>query len=200
VVEIIIVDAPSSMDDMERLCKGHQVRYHRSSQIGRSRQMNEGAAIAHGEVLIFMHADVRPPTEICQYISESLSNQIQAGYFSYKFDRSSLLLQFNSWCTKFRGIFTGGGDQCLFIKASLFSSLGGFNNDYPIMEDFELYDRLKKNGVKITIIDKPLTVSARKYEDRSWLRVNFANTVVYFAYRLGIAPHKLQVWYKGLLG
>jgi len=199
-VEIVIVDAASSTDMMQALCNEFGVIYHKSSSSGRSIQMNEGADKATGDVLIFMHADVRPPLQICEYIAESLNQNIHAGYFSYQFDRSTRLLRFNSFLTKYKGVFSGGGDQCLFIKSDLFKSIGGFNDDYPIMEDFELYDRLKKQRVNMTIIDEPLTVSARKYDDRSWLRVNFANVVIYAAYRLGYNPHKLQSWYKGLLG
>ena len=162
--------------------------------------MNEGTDLARGEVLIFMHADVRPPSGLCLYIRDAITQDIDAGYFSYRFDRMSWLLRINSYFTKYKGLFVGGGDQCLFIKSVLFQSLGGFNEHYPIMEDFELYDRLKNHGAKITIIDQPLTVSARKYEGRSWVRVNFANLVVFSAYRLGISPDKLQSWYKGLLG
>jgi len=198
--EIIIVDAPSSSDQTKMLCDYHDVQYLRSSSTGRSVQMNEGANIARGDVLIFMHADVRPPSRLCQYITDTLAQDVDAGYFSYRFDRSSWLLRINSYFTKYKGAFAGGGDQCLFIKSALFRTLGGFNIDYPIMEDFELYDRLKKHGADIKIIDQPLIVSARKYEDRSWLRVNIANLVVFSAFRLGIGPHKLQTWYKGLLG
>ncbi len=199
-LEIVIVDAPSSTDGMQVLCDDYEVIYHKSSSQGRSVQMNEGAKLATGDVLIFMHADVRPPLELCENIAESLNHDIHAGYFSYQFDKSSWLLRFNSFLTKYKGVFTGGGDQCLFIKSDLFKSIGGFNDEYPIMEDFELYDRLKKLRINMTIIDKPLTVSARKYEERSWFRVNLANVIVYAAYRLGFHPHKLQTWYKSLLG
>ena len=165
-VEIATIDSPDSTDEMNKLCTEHQVIYHKSLSAGRSLQMNEGADIATGDVLIFMHADVRPPPQLSEYIAESLNQNIYAGYFSYKFDRSTWLLRFNSILTKYRGLFSGGWDQCLFIKSDLFKSIGGFNDEYPIMEDFELYDRLKKQRVNMTIIDKPLTVSARKYEHR----------------------------------
>jgi hypothetical protein len=42
------------------------------------------------------------------------------------------------------------GDQGIFLKASILADLGGFP-ELPIMEDFELIQRLKKRG-KIAIV------------------------------------------------
>jgi hypothetical protein len=66
------------------------------------------------------------------------------------------------------------------------------------MEDFEMIDRVKKNEIPYEIIETPVTVSARKYEKNSWLKINLINGFVFFSYRMGVSPKKLAKRYKSL--
>lgn len=166
---------------------------------GRAKQMNDGAAMAKGNVLVFLHADVTPPKGFYGNIKETLANNYDAGFFSYRFDRDNFLLRMNASFTKRDGIFTGGGDQCLFIKKETFDKLGGFNDNQVLMEDFEFFSRMKKAKIPYRIVQNDLVVSARKYQNNSYLRVNLSNLALLVLFRLGCQPKKLHRLHENLL-
>jgi glycosyltransferase involved in cell wall biosynthesis len=84
-----------------------------SKDISRASQMNAGAIVAKFETLIFLHADVIPPKDFIHSIESALQEGCQAGFFSYRFSKSSCVMKVNELFTKIDGIFAGGGDQCL---------------------------------------------------------------------------------------
>jgi GT2 family glycosyltransferase len=108
------------------------------------------------------------------------------------------LLKVNAWFTQFNGLLSGGGDQTLFIRKDVFWELGGFDETYCLMEDFELVRRIKKK-YNFKVIPKRILVSARKYEKNSWFRVQVANLIVFGLFFLNHPPSKLKVLYSRLL-
>ena len=166
---------------------------------GRAKQMNDGTINAQGDTLVFLHADVFPPEGFFADIKKTILEGFDAGFFSYQFDKKSLLLRVNASFTKRYGLFTGGGDQCLFIKKSVFEKLGGFDEDQVLMEDFEFFKRMKKAGVKYKIVENDLLVSARKYDKNSYLRVNLSNLLLMLLFKMGMAPKKLKSLHNRLL-
>jgi hypothetical protein len=66
------------------------------------------------------------------------------------------------------------------------------------MEDFELVRRIKKN-YNFAVIPKRILVSARKYDNNSWLRVQIANLSVFTLFFLSYHPAKLKLLYGRLL-
>jgi hypothetical protein len=87
------------------------------------------------------------------------------------------------------------GDQAIFLKASTFLALGGFAA-LPIMEDFELVQRLKKLG-RITIVPAPVLTSGRRWQTIGVLRTTLLNQGIILAYYLGISPSRIATWYRG---
>ena len=166
---------------------------------GRACQMNEGAKLAKGDILAFLHADVKPPESFLLDIQKTIDSGIDAGFFSYRFDRESFPLKINSYFTAKDGIFTGGGDQCLFIKRQVFETLGCFKETQVLMEDFEFFERMKKNAIRYKIIKNDLIVSARKYEANSYLRVNLSNLLLVVLFRLGYSSKKLKTIHDKLI-
>lgn len=198
-IEIIVSNSPDTTDQTETVCNKYtKVKLYQSPERGRAKQMNFGAQQATGDVFLFLHADVILPNDFYSQIEQQIK-QYQAGFFAYRFDRSTRMLDFNSKFTKKDGFFAGGGDQCQFFKQSLFTSLGGFNEDFCIMEDFEIIDRLRKQKIPYGIIQSKATVSARKYDHNSWLKVNAINGYIFLRYKLGTRPEKLRKLYKSLL-
>ncbi|HYI79192.1 MAG TPA: glycosyl transferase, partial [Chryseolinea sp.] len=122
----------------------------------------------------------------------------QAGCYRFKFDSSKFMLRFNSYCTRFKGIMCRGGDQTLFITKTLFLKLGGFNEYYTIMEDYDLIQRIREHA-KFKIIPENVLVSARKYEKNSWLRVQSANFIVFMMYFLKKHPSQMKEAYRKML-
>jgi hypothetical protein len=120
-------------------------------------------------------------------------------FFSYRFDKDYWYLRLNASFTSKDGPFTGGGDQCLFIRKTVFNQLGRFNEEQVLMEDFEFFGKMKKQKVPYTIIKNDLVVSARKYECNSYLRVNLSNFLLVVLFKLGYPSKKLKILHNKLI-
>ena len=197
--EIIIADSPQSSDHTCQFAEGMHIRYFKAKRGGRAHQMNEASRNAKGEVLYFVHADARPPDTFYQDIWSAMGAGYQLGYFAYKFDSKHPLLCINAYCTKFDGLFAGGGDQTLFIRKEVFHSLNGFSQEFCIMEDFEFIRRIRKQNIPYTIIQNRVLISARKYRLNNYWRVNFSNLVVFLMFHLGYEAETIKKMYGILL-
>jgi len=197
--EIIVALSSDNLDDSETILKRENVRFTKCSEKGRAVQMNKAANLAAGNVLVFLHADVKPPESFLNDIMHTLDNGYDAGFFSYRFDKKSFFLRINASFTSKDGIFTGGGDQCLFIKKEFFDDLGRFDENQVLMEDFEFFERMKKNRLRYKIIKNDLIVSARKYHNNSYLRVNLSNMLLVLLFKIGYPPKKLKSLHNRLL-
>lgn len=160
---------------------------------GRASQMNEGAAMAEGESLLFLHADTRLPkgwdTLIAPYY--------EAGAFSLAIDSPKIALKIIAFCANLRTRITKipYGDQGQFFQASVFKKLGGYAS-IELMEDVEIMKRLKKQGVNITLLPQKAHTSARRWEKEGIFYTTFRNRVLSFLYLCGVSPSKLSAYYK----
>jgi rSAM/selenodomain-associated transferase 2 len=199
-IEIIVSNSPESIDESAVICKNFtKVTYFDAIIKGRAGQMNEGALIAKGDILLFLHADVTLPADFYNQILLAITEGNKAGFFAYQFDKENFLLKLNSSFTRKNGLFAGGGDQCQFFIRDTFNDLNGYNIDFCIMEDFEMIDKIRKQKFPFKIIQSKATVSARKYDTNSWLKINLINGYVFLKYKLGVHPIKLRKTYKSLL-
>ncbi|WP_209403256.1 TIGR04283 family arsenosugar biosynthesis glycosyltransferase [Pseudozobellia sp. WGM2] len=198
-IEIIVVLSDTNSDLSEHIDFGDRVSIIKSSVKGRAAQMNIGEANASNNILAFLHADVLPPDEFIADIEKTLNDNYDAGFFSYRFDKENWLLKVNASFTARDGIFTGGGDQCLFIKKNVFNDLGRFDEKQVLMEDFEFFERMKKERIPYKIINNDLIVSARKYNNNSYLRVNLSNLLLVILFKFGYPPEKLKILHNKLL-
>jgi rSAM/selenodomain-associated transferase 2 len=199
VFEVIISDSAVSRDDMSFLAQKRYVKYIKSGQTGRAYQMNDGAKIAKNNIFAFLHADVRPSDSFIIDIREAINQGFSFGFFSYRFEPTSRLLDINASFTKSNGIFAGGGDQIHFMTKEVFDMMGGYNASFTIMEDFEFIKRFRKTGLPIKVISNPAIVSSRKYNHNSWLKVNLLNMLAFVMFKLGVQPDKIKnVYYKNL--
>lgn len=192
--EIIVLDSIHSKDKTLQLCQQHNITYKKSKYNQRARQMNEGAELAAGNALMFLHADVRPPDDFVKQINAILSLKYDFGLFSYKFDSERWILKMNAFFTKFDGMYCGGGDQCHFMTKKIFQKTGGYDTNYDIMEDFEFFKRIKDRGYKYKLVNSRAIVSARKYNDNSYLRVNLTNLRALYMFRKGESPDKIKAY------
>lgn len=113
---------------------------------GRARQMNAGAALARGDVLVFLHADTRLPGQAAAFIRAALRHRMW-GRFDVAIEGLPGTLRVVAAGMNLRSRLTGiaTGDQTLFIKRAAFDAVGGYP-EQPLMEDIELSKRLKKLG------------------------------------------------------
>lgn len=188
--QIIVVDADSSDDNSACLFEDFNIEYYKTDKTCRASQLNYGAQLSTADCLFFLHADVIPPKDFIAQIKDNLKTY-DYGIFSYEFSPSTLLLGINARATRKKSILSGGGDQGLFIKRTLFNQVGGYNESQVIMEDFELFSRLKSLS-DYALVQKPVTVSSRKYEENSWLRVNLVNLVAFSLFYIGSSPRVIK--------
>lgn len=196
-IEIIIIDGGST-DATTTLAKESGVIVHSATKRGRAAQMNEGALLARGDVLYFVHADTLPPDSFIHDIIQAIKSGYHLGRYQTQFDKASLLLKLNAFFTRFDWEVCYGGDQTLFITKQAFDELGGFNDDMLIMEEYELVKRARKK-YKYIIFDKRALVSARKYAHNSWLTVQIANAKIVNMYKKGASQQAMIEVYKQLL-
>ncbi|GCL36965.1 glycosyl transferase family protein [Sphaerospermopsis reniformis] len=194
-VEVIVVDGGSN-DGTPTIAQflGATVI---SSAPGRAIQMNTGAAIASGEILLFLHADTLLPQGFDTMIRTALQQPgIIAGAFALRIDAPHWGLRLVEWGVKLRSHFyqLPYGDQAIFLTKIAFAEVGNFPQ-IPIMEDFELITCLKRIS-KVQIIDVPVITSPRRWLKKGIFKTTLLNQIIVLAYLLGVSPERIRKWYN----
>lgn len=194
-LEIIVVDG-SSEDETVAISEsfGYKVL---SSCRGRSIQMNTGARIATGDILLFLHGDTILPTNFPSMILAAIQKPgTVGGAFELAIDAKvkgiRLVEKMVNWRSHFLSL--PYGDQAIFIKAEIFNKIGGFPIQ-PIMEDFVFIRQLRKIG-KIAIITKPVITSGRRWQQLGIVKTTLINQLMVVGYYLGVSPEKLAAFYR----
>jgi glycosyltransferase involved in cell wall biosynthesis len=162
----------------------------------RGAQMNRGAQLATGDVLLFHHVDSQLTLEHLESLREAMAiSKVIGGAFYRKFDERHPCLRWAEPAERWRCRHWGAlfGDQSLFVRKEIFVRLGGFA-DIPLMEDVEFSKRLRQNGF-VVLLDPPMRSSPRKHlEEGSW-RTTLRNFTILVLFKLGIPPDDLHRWY-----
>lgn len=169
-----------------------------TSPKSRARQMNAGAAIAQGEILIFLHADTKLPPNALVKISQVLKNErYVGGAFDLGIDSDRLFLKYIAVRASLRSRLnrTPYGDQAIFIRRGYFDKIGRFK-EIPLMEDIDLMRRIKQRGDKIIILCDRVKTSARRWEKEGIFYTTLKNQMLVSLYYLGASPHKLAKYYR----
>ena len=194
-VEIIVVDG-GSKDRTVAIAETTGVRVI-SVPHGRAAQMNAGADIARGKILLFLHADTKLPSNFVESIVETLEPpDVVAGAFELTIEGEAISLRWIEWLVKMRShlLSLPYGDQAIFIDRAAFIDSGGFA-DLPIMEDFEFIKRLKSQG-KIAIAPVVVVTSGRRWQKLGVWKTTLINQLIIAGYYLGISPTKLSNFYR----
>ena len=195
--EVIVVDGGSTDRTVEKADQAGATVL--TSKRGRAIQMNVGSAKANGDILYFLHSDTLPPGGFIKDITEAIRDRYDMGCYRFKFDSNNQLLKINGFFTRFGNMWSRGGDQSLFIKKSVFNALGGYDEKYVIMEEYDLLRRARLQEYRFKVMQKDIIVSARKYETNNYLRVQIANLIVYNMFRFGYEPQRILSTYRRLL-
>ena len=161
-VEWVVVDGGST-DDTWAIASGFADQVLLAPR-GRASQMNAGAKDATTDALLFLHADTQLPDDADQFIANALRAGHHWGRFDVRIDGSHAVLRLVARLMNLRSLLTGiaTGDQAIFVRQTLFGSLGGFA-DLPLMEDVELSTRLRRYGAP-ACIQTPVITSGRRWE------------------------------------
>jgi rSAM/selenodomain-associated transferase 2 len=191
--EIIVVDGGST-DDTGNQASAADVRL--KSDPGRAIQQNAGARAAHEDVLLFLHADCRLQPGCLEAVQGALTDpKIVGGCFRQVIDapgwKYRLMERGNA--ARVRWLGWAYGDQGIFVRKSVFDSLGGFP-DLKLMEDLYFVKRLRKAGRFVTL-DVPILVSARRWQKAGFLRQTIRNWTLLALAHLGVSPNRLAKFY-----
>jgi hypothetical protein len=150
--------------------------------------MNAAADRAHGEWLLFLHADSRLPGDIAQ-IAESGA---EWGFFRLSLSGRHRALRIIESAINFRTALTGvaGGDQGLFFRRRLFASLGGFPR-IALMEDIAICKQARRRARPL-IVGSPITSSSRRWQRQGIFRTVLLMWWLRFAFWLGADPGRLH--------
>ena len=193
--EVIVVDGDSRGDTLAAIKNKDVIKI--ISPKGRGKQMNRGASVAQGDILLFLHTDTELPKDAFEAISSAMNKlQLVGGAFDLgiKSDRSVFRLVEELVYMRTRLTKVPYGDQAIFMKKEIFDKVSGFK-EIPVMEDVEFMRRVKRSGYKICIIPQMVKTSPRRWEKEGVLYCTVRNWALITLYSLGVNPEKLVRFY-----
>ena len=198
--EVIVVDG-GSLDATVALATPHADRVCVAAR-GRALQMNAGAAVATGDILLFLHADSRLPADsVATLVRELGISGRRWGRFDVAIAGRARALRWVEALMNLRSRATGiaTGDQAVFVERALFREVGGYP-DQPLMEDIEMSGRLKRAAGSPLCLRQRVVTSARRWERHGPWRTVMAMWRWRFAYWRGASSVDLAAEYDGKPG
>jgi rSAM/selenodomain-associated transferase 2 len=191
--ELIVVDGGSTDTSVRIAEKYGKVVI---SERGRAKQLNTGAAVATGDILIFLHADIWLESGALAAVETAISSGYVGGGFRQKIDGESGLYRLIEIAGDIRGRYLKifYGDSGIFLARTNFEKIGGFP-DVPILEEMEFSKGLQRLG-KTTLLTPYIHISARRWEARGIVRTTLNNWVITLLYFFGVSPEKLARLYS----
>ena len=183
--EVIAVDG-SSHDGTDEIIRREfpSVRFFQTAYADRALQMNTGAFEAHGDIFLFVHADMRLPSGAIEAIKKQLALGFVGGGFMKRYEPANFLLKLYAFCLNrfyFSWMRCLAGTNAIFVKREAFESLHGFP-EVPLLEDLIFSDCMKGKG-KVAVIREPVTVSSRRYREHGTVRQILKNGRILLGYK-----------------
>jgi len=200
--EVVVVDG-GSRDRTVEIARGEADTVIAASR-GRAAQMNAGAAVARGGVLLFLHADTLLPVGSVTAVLCALRDpavvggafrvRLAASCGAGRYVRATLAITGRMIGTRGAVSRSYSGDQAIFVRAEAFRSLGGYP-EVPLMEDVELSRRMRRAGNTVLL---PLRVesSGRRWEAWGPLRTILFMWRLRAGYLLGWTPSRCADAYR----
>jgi uncharacterized protein len=194
-VETIVVDG-GSQDQTRQLARQAGAKVIETVR-GRAWQQNEGARLAQGQVLLFLHADTRLPSGFGAQIFEVLMDpDTVLGAFRFKTDWDHWAMRCMEHAVHFRAAYLRlpYGDQGLFMRRGMFEQVGGFAQ-VPIAEDLFLVRRLAFLG-GIALAPGAAVTSGRRWRHSGIVRTTLINYMIALGCLAGVDPKRLAPLYN----
>lgn len=165
------------------------------SRKGRAIQMNSGASVARGEVLLFLHSDTFLPETALNTIEDFVQDSFW-GRFDVRLSSNKFIFRIIESLINIRSRLTSinTGDQAIFIESQLFNVVGGFP-EIALMEDIAISKKLKNIIPPICLKQKVIS-SSRRWEKRGVIATVFLMWKLRLYYYFGVSPEKLNQLYR----
>lgn len=175
-VEIIVVDGGSS-DNTVQIAKRFTDKVFQIHERGISAAKNYGAKKADSNVLVFLDADAHPDADFISKVLKTLNHSgivaatcnimpIQGKSSEYVFSRLyNLMIRFVC------GFKPHSQGKFFAVKRAPFSSVNGFDDALPCLEDHDLAFRLSKLGKVVFISDLTVYEFPRRFRRVGLFRV-----------------------------
>lgn len=163
----------------------------------RGAALNRAAAVATGDVLLFLHADTMVPMGAAAAIASALDDvDVVGGAFHLRFDQPGWPAALLARHVNFRSSLANSffGDQALFVRRDVFERVGGFK-DWSVMEDKEILERLRRHG-RLALLDEAVVTSARRHRRNGWVKTIGTVWIMTLLHSLGVSGHSMKRWYK----
>ena len=196
IFEVIVVDG--SEDGSTICCVENPSVITAISSPGRGIQMNCGARMAGGKILLFLHSDtILPHQGLNDILCLMKDPSIKAGAFDLSINNEGFAYRVIEKTASLRSRITRlpYGDQAVFIRQAYFFGIGCFRG-IPIMEDVELMRRIKKANGKIGLLNSCTTTSPRRWETEGFVFCTLRNWIILILFFWGVKPEKLARVYK----
>jgi len=156
---------------------------------GRGRQMNAGAAVAHADTLLFLHADSTFATgdALARGLSALRARQAAigrhevAGRFALRFrrrsDAPSLAYFFYEAKARLPRKECIRGDQGFMLSRSFFRVLDGFDEQRPFLEDLHFVETAATRGDWL-LLPAEIGTSARRFETEGLRERQVLNAII----------------------
>lgn len=193
--EVILVDGGST-DGTPEIATGNADQVIAAPR-GRASQMNAGARIAMGDILVFVHADTRLPVDADLAIARELERTGRSwGRFDVSIDSAVPFLGLVAWAMNARSRLSGiaTGDQAIFVRRAEFAAVGGFPA-LALMEDVAMSRLLKRRSAPICLSERAVT-SGRRWEANGVLRTIAFMWWLRLRYFFGASPDRLARSYE----
>ncbi|HKK88633.1 MAG TPA: glycosyltransferase, partial [Saprospiraceae bacterium] len=171
--QITVVDGHSRDNSLE-VADEFGVHMIELPQANRAMQMNAGADQTGADILFFLHADCIPPRGFKNYIEKAVREGARAGAFRLRMRSKNPLLRINNWCTRLPYLWCRGGDQSFFMTRACWQRVGPYP-DVAIMEEYFLWKKIFEKRIPYRLLPQPILAHARKYQDNSYWKVQWAN-------------------------
>lgn len=163
---------------------------------GRAAQLNAAARGAHGDVLLFLHADSRLPPDAYASLAQAWRDgpQVVGGNFALDFGEGRFERALGGVYRLQRRHGFYYGDSAVWVRRATFDALAGFR-EIAIMDDYDFVRRLERSGTTCCL-PGPATTSARRWRQAGVARTMLAWFLIRWLFVAGVAPRHLARLYR----
>jgi len=140
---------------------------------------NRGAAVASGDLLVFLDADVAVHTDALEKMDRTMTEHADIAALFGSYDTSpraeSLVSRYKNLLHHYvhqhgRGEASTFWTGCGAIRREVFESVGGFDESFRAIEDIELGARVRRAGYRVWLCPDVQVTHLKRWTLRSLLR------------------------------